>query len=78
MHLTRDEIQYGSTSVIDAERTRGSPEAGALEMFQQCMDSRRPSGRSPTDGVPDPHARAQVATQGDLVGLPTGVVVRHA
>lgn len=78
MHFAGDELQYGSPAVVEPERTRRGPEAAALEMFQQCMDRRRPSGRSPTDGVPDPHARAQVSAQGDLVDVPTGVVVRHA
>ena len=78
MHFAGDELQYGSPAVVEAERSRCGVEAGALKVLQERVYRRRPSGCSPTDSVPDPHARAKVAAQGDLVGFRTAFVVRHA
>jgi hypothetical protein len=63
VRLAGDERHDGSTLLVHSEGFRDRAEADTLEVRQERVNRWRPRTRAAVNGVSDPHARAEVASE---------------
>ena len=62
MYFAGKERLHGAALGVDTQSPRCGIESDAIEVREKSLDRFGPGTRPPADGVPDPHARAEISS----------------